>query len=367
MMGPVSMAAQHDSGRIVHYEPDKYPSLTSNPIQGYLGPLVRPQKKKFVRRGHSPQNPVMPRARIALALLILAPAGCGRMEWNWDWAWWRTPRRVVTPSHTTTQKASDQPDTQLLAQPTEPDRRRTPSPADELIRSKQEQRPFYQLYLLSRSESAGAERGEKRVALKFAKARPCATLLEMLCVPLGRSGNLDECYLLYEDRNEFDFAAELIGLIDCPAVDAAPALATPDQSYAAGIGLMLTIAERGAVVEQALIESAEKRLAEALLSTTLSADRRWAAGVMASRLCCEYKYDYAAAIGYASQAQNLARDQSIQRFTAMYWRADALSHGGRAGEAAAIRGEITRLYGPQVTRSQLTAQAKSLPKTKKAG
>ena len=237
-------------------------------------------------------------------------------------------------------------------------------PARDPVRSRQETRPYYQLYLVS-SGAAQEERPDQVLELRFAKARPCAVLLEMLCVPLGRSGNPEQCYLLYEDRNEFQEAQRLAPMLDVRALRSPAASAGPEEAFAVGVGMMMTVTEQAAVVDNSLVNAAIKRLTEALQAESLDIDRRWAAGVLASRLMCEYKYDHGGARLLAQDAEAVAPASSLQQFTAMYWRADALVQDGKTAEAAALYQEINKRYGPKVTASQLVKQPKAAARYKK--
>jgi hypothetical protein len=303
-------------------------------------------------------------------LLLTWLCGCGRTEWNWDWAWWQSPSRVVRPSGsadagrpregpTAASRPSGEP---LLARKS--DESESAPPARDLMRSRQESRPYYQLYMVS-SGAAREEHPDETLNLRFAKARPCAVLLEMLCVPLGRSGNPEQCYLLYEDRNEFHEAQRLAPMLDVRAVSSPAAPANPEEAFALGVGMMMTVVEQAAVVDNSLVNAAVKRLTEALQAESLDVDRRWAAGVLASRLMCEYKYDHGGARLLAQEAEAIAPALSLQQFTAMYWRADALMQDGKTAEAAALYQDINKRYGPKVTSSQLIKQPKAAAKYKR--
>jgi len=298
----------------------------------------------------------------AIPLLIVMIGGCGRMEWNWDWAWWKSPRRVVSPTRpdqANAERKSAEPSPARTAPPEHPVAVSNQRAADELIRNRQENRPFYQLYLISIDDPDGVPRGEQRIRLRQARARPCAMVLEMLCIPLGRSGNPDDCYLLYEDRGEFEAAVQLVGSMDVPVLSKPVSTSGPDEAFRAGLGLTYGILERGPIIEMPLIDAAEKQLAEALQAGQLPLPERWAAGIIAGRLMTEYRYDYAAARSYVTQAERLATADSLEQLTAMFWRADALAHDGKSSDAALVYQKIVESYGPRVINSQLVQQSKA--------
>lgn len=294
-------------------------------------------------------------------VVFVIACGCGRTEWNWDWAWWQSPSRIVPPSKTesdrpvsaATSRHSEAVEAAASAQD-EPSREQFPT-------RQQQNRPFYQLYLVGPDAEAG-DQGDATVHLHFAKARPCAVLLEMLCVPLGRSGNPAKCYLLYEEKSELDDAIQIAPLLDIAAATAPRSTSGPSESFDLGVGLMLTIVEQAAVVDATLVNAAVKLLTQAMQADSLDTERRWAAGVLASRLMCEFKYDHGSARLLAQDAESIAVPGSREQYTAMYWRADALTQSGKSAEATSLYQEIAKKYGVKVAHSQLVKQPKASSK-----
>jgi len=227
------------------------------------------------------------------------------------------------------------------------------------MRERQENRPYFQLYLRSTGDDASADRGERSLRLRRVRGRTCAMVLEILCIPLGRSGNPDDCYLLYEDREEFDAAVKLAAMLDIPPISDPASPVAPEEAFGAGLGFFYGILERGVTVDRPLIDAAERRLAEALQSTQLLSQQRWIAGLLASRLMADFRYDDSAARSYAAQAERLAAPDSLEQWTAMFWRAEALSQEGHSSEAALLYQKIVEGYGPRVIHSQLIHQAKA--------
>ncbi|MBI5765523.1 MAG: hypothetical protein HZA51_18595 [Planctomycetes bacterium] len=300
-------------------------------------------------------------APLTISVLLCAIAqGCGRMEWNWDLAWWKEPKRVVPPSKPDSTRHNTEPThhTENRAAPLDAPPEQGPSPADQLVNARKEARPFYQLYLVSETDGKPVERGERVQKLKHVGARTCALALESLCVPLGRSSNTTECYLIYEDRNEFEAALALAPLLDVP-VNTAPGSGAGGDPFSSGVGAYYAVIEKGPIVERSLIEAADKRLAEAVQSPHLSTVQRWTASILAARLMMDYKYDYPAARSYCMQAERLCTAGTLELFTAWYWRAEALNQEGNTTEAAGLRRRIDETYGPTVTRSQLIQRGKS--------
>lgn len=306
--------------------------------------------------------PMGPRRWVPLTIsvfLCAAAQGCGRMEWNWDLAWWKEPKRVVPPSNPeSARRGSEQARTaENRTAPVETPPEQGPSPADQLVNARKEARPFYQLYLVSEADGKPVERGERVQKLKHVGARTCAMALESLCVPLGRSSNSTECYLIYEDRNEFEAALAIAPLLDVPVNTLASSAAGGD-AFAFGVGAYYAVIEKGPIVERLLIEAADKRLAEAVQSPQLTTKQRWIASILAARLMMDYKYDYAAARSYCMQAERLCTAGTLELFTAWYWRAEALNQEGNTAEASGLRRRIDETYGPAVTRSQLIQKGK---------
>ena len=299
-----------------------------------------------------------------VAFLIFT--GCDKPDWNWDLAWWQPPRRVVQPTKSNAAKSTSTqpaPPKQPIPETREEQAAQVSEPR--AVAARNETRPFYQLYLTSSEKAPGEPRGEHRIQLHTAPARACAAVLEMLTIPLGRSGNDEECYLLFEDRGEFDIAVDIAAMLDVPAVQKPTTAQNPEGAFNIGLGQFYAVLQRGVVVDRALIDATEKRLAEALLSSELDSPKRWAAGVLACRLMSEYRYDYAAARGYASQAEQLAAPDSFEQLVAIYWRADTWVQEGKPSNAAPLYQKIVETYGPRVMNSQIVRQAKAGVKEKR--
>jgi hypothetical protein len=224
------------------------------------------------------------------------------------------------------------------------------------------QRLFYRLYF--RSGPAASQpadtRGERVVDLRRAEAWACASLLEMLYVPMGRSGSHNECYLIYESPTEFEAAAAFAPQLDVGRPgDSATALG-PEASFNKGVGLLLYIVGQGAIVDRGLVDECEHRLAAAAQSGQLAAPIRWAAGILAGRLVSEYRYDYATARNYYRQGEQAASAQSVEQMIARWWHADALSLVGNTAGARSCYEAIVKTYGAAQERSHVVQRAKAI-------
>lgn len=304
--------------------------------------------------------------KILLSILPLSGVACEDVDWNWDFDWWQKPKRVVQPVRPQSRQADAEASKQTAVPPDDesPAAKKTPEQAvtdagleEQPVSAKDAtartaatkalgDRPvsFYQLYLTSGKESGGVELGERRLGLKNAKARECASVLEMLYVPTGRSGSDEECYLIYENRREFEAAATMAPRLDVAPIDAARATVGPEQAFQAGIGQLLWIHGQGVTVEAKLIDECERHLAEALQSTQLPPLDRWAAGIMAGRLAGDFKYDFGLAKSYYRQAEQIAAEATLERMTARWWIADSLVQERKASEAREIYQSIVRDY-----------------------
>jgi len=305
-----------------------------------------------------------------LGAVVALAAGCENVEWNWQTDWWKEPRRVVRPTrqspappsraNAAENRSAESVERRIAVEagggaPASSTARLTDSP----VVSASASRAYYQLYLIAADAGAEALRGEQQVLLRHAKARDCGLVLEMLFVPLGRSGGEEECYLLYEDRGEFRAAVEFAPALDVPAMTTPGASIGPQEAFRAGVGLLLGMVGQGAIVDRPLIDAAERRLAEAAQAEPLELLHRWAAAILAGRVASEYRYDYAAARSYYSQADRLVPPESLHHFIALYWRADALALEGRKEESANVYGQILGGYGPRTARSELVRRAQS--------
>jgi hypothetical protein len=200
------------------------------------------------------------------------------------------------------------------------------------------------LYLTSGSEPREEQPGERRLNLKNASARACASLLELLYVPMGRSGSAEECYLIYENTDEFQAAVSLAPRLDVTPQGSPAATVGPLAAFKAGISQMLWILGQGAVVDSKMLDDCERHLVEALQSSQLPAPDRWMAGILAGRLASEFKYDYPSALSYCRQAEKAASEDSMRRMTALWWCADTLVQEGKAAEARDVYRAIASDY-----------------------
>jgi len=290
-------------------------------------------------------------AIVAACVLSAFGWACEDVDWNWDSAWWQRPNRVVRPAtrperaapkDAASDASSGAPQPQQpakTAQTAAPDSRTAPaSPTGATERLgpmpiSSGDRPFHRLYL----ESAGAEHevegDDARIQLGRGRARTCASLLEMLYVPVGRLGSDETCYLIYEDQAEFLAARDFAPMLDVRPGDAAGAGVGAGDSLRAGIACFARVLEMGVSVEPSVVDAGERNLVQALQSVQLPAASRWAAGVLAGRLVSEYRYDYATARSYYQQAENAAAGRDIERTTATWWMADAWIQEGTLQEA----------------------------------
>ncbi len=326
---------------------------------------------RFLRPIGRTQRAIGGRATVAAILLFLL-GGCSEIDWNWDW--WKPPRRVVRPvaRRPTTQPqekpvAKQPPPSQVQRETAHIERAPTPeamsSPDNAPRQTTPEQfdagpsRAFYHLYLAS-GATKPTDDPEHRLPLSHAGARTCARLLEMLYVPVGRSGSEAESYLLYENRDEFQAAWQLAPALDVAPVKEATSTVGAEAAFRAGVGLMLHILESGATIPSGLIEGCERKLSEAAQADGLPVVMRWASAIMAGRLVSEYRYDYATARNYYLQAERLAANDPIAVRTARWWKADAFVQEGKRVDAGAIYEEI--LDSTDIMDSQIVRRSKAL-------
>lgn len=314
-------------------------------------------------------------------LLCWCISGCGNVDWNWDPAWWREPTRVVRPAHSkdasreepvaaATNSPTDKPKDRApvpearpaptLSEDTgQPKQHAAPPASPQYVQATPKDRPFYQLYLMSKTRKGqqGRHRGDRVLRLEQAGARSCANLLEWLYVPVGRSGSPDECYLLYENAAEFEAAAKSAPILDVASTAEAPSPVGAEASFRAGIGMLLHISEQGAIVDPDRVTACERHLASAAQSRELPAPLRWTAGILAGRLVASYRYDFASARSYYRQAERAAESGSLEEMTARWWYADALTREGETRSARAAYDAILTEYGAKWPRAHITQRA----------
>lgn len=308
--------------------------------------------------------------RIACCVLMtMMIVGCGDIEWNWDLAWWKQPRRVVRP--TRPNEPREQPRQDTVAGKAEDQRSSNPgngqppgeTPVAQSGRTNTESkpipdRPFYYLYFLSGDASKDdSTRGETRIVLSHAPALAASRVMEMLYIPLGRSGSASESYVIYENQSEFRAAASFASSLDIEPARLPTSAVGPEMAFDSGVAMLLGAIDAGPGSDTKLIESCEHRFVEAVQSTDLPPIIRWAAGILAGRVASQYRYDHAEARSYYKQAERLVQDGSIEKMTARWWRADSLIQEGSAPDAMKVYQEILDVYGKDNTDSHIVRRA----------
>jgi hypothetical protein len=339
---------------------------------------------------------------IVAAFACVCAAGCENVDWNWDTTWWQKPQRVVRPSRPVQKpvapgeraaKTAESPSRAAAERPAPPRPETQPASVEEAPRrpmsgvteaapiepadvgrpaaavdaTPNAAMPFYHLYLVSGVEPKEAQPGEYRVALRYAPARACAAALEILHVPMGRSGSENESYLIYEDVDQFQAAKEMAVLLDEPPAEPAASTVGAEGAFKAGIAELLRILDQGVQVDAKTIDACERHLAEALQSSELSTAKRWAAGLLAGRLVSEYKYDYVLARSYYRQAGGLVAPAALESLALWWWTADAFAQEGKSSDARAIYQAIVKTYGERWDKSQVVRRAKSRSEQKSKG
>lgn len=311
-------------------------------------------------------------------------AGCQDIDWNWNLTWWKQPRRVVRPRPAAA-PAEDRDETRLAEQSESRQREAAPPggsaqndaasvdsvPAEPAAAPRATadtgtppaaamDRAYFNLYLVSDGSSARDGDAETRMRLRNTLPGRCARVLEMLYVPVGRSGSSTESFLIYEDRRVFEAAREFVPFLDVPAIMTSGPTVGAEAAFRNGVGLLQQVLDVGVMVPPELIDACEARLAEAVQSSTLSSGRRWAAGILAGRLMAEYRYDYSAARSYYRQAERQADPRSVEAMVAQWWRAESLSQDGRHNEAATGYREIESRFGALFSKSQIVRRSRAM-------
>jgi tetratricopeptide (TPR) repeat protein len=297
-----------------------------------------------------------------LSLVVTCLAGCSGLDWNWDTSWWEKPRRVVKPTalpaqapvarHTETMPAPiDEPENQEVAVvspvPSAPHASSDVPPAA---------RAYYQLYLVSSAKKVAENRGEYTAHITGASAYSAAGLLEMLYVPVGRSGSREECYLLFENASEFNAAvqfAKMLAAHQGPAdiSSLAPELEKPVKSY-------YQLVERGPVVERAQIEKCILDWSGVTFAT-LPELQRWAASIVTGKLFADYQYDYSRARDFYERAAQSVPEGSLEKKAAMWWIAESYALEGRRDEAIGAYEKILSIYGEKEENTQIVRRCEA--------
>lgn len=300
------------------------------------------------------------------ATLLLQGAGCDNLKWNWDLEWWKQPSRIVRPDRSRQPTQAEEPNPTPVSEVEEHDlddqgvetTDSTPQTSTDLHSASA--RPFYHLHLLSGEEAQSKPNDGSHHRLRNIDARSCAKLLEMLYVPLGRSGNDAQTYLIFEERDEFDAAGKAAAMLDVQPGGKTAIAANTGASFEEGIGCFYQIIKQGAIVDRNLVDRCERRLAQAAQSSQLSDQKRWAAAVLNGRLLSEYRYDYAGARRYYDQARLVAKRDSTEPMTIDWWLADSLTQEGNIREANKVYKNLLETYAQRWPQSQIVTRSRSI-------
>ncbi len=291
-----------------------------------------------------------------IGLWAAMTAGCGNVSSNWDMTWWKQERRLVQP--TPRDESAEAASSSSAANPdstgggaaggatseTRPAastsaRPEGPTPI----------RVFQYLYLVAEgSEISESARREARVMLRNVDPRSCGTLLEMLYVPMGKSGSRRETYLMFEQPDEFERAMSFALLLDVPSPDES----TPD-AWQTGVACLLALVEAGPAPDKSLVERCEKKLAEIVDADTGGPMKQWAAAIFAGRVAADYRYEYGAARDFYARAARFAEAGSIEALTAEWWTADSYSRQAATRSANEAYEDILDGYTHLYPKSQI--------------
>lgn len=296
-------------------------------------------------------------------------AGCSNVDWNWDTSWWKKPKRIVKPqpaptgsnvdqsanlpnaatqpSETGTIHAENPPEAPATTPEPEKIVAAAPSPAAPVPSS----RAFYQLYFVSGATQSSESRGEFQVHVKDGSARAAGTLIEWLYPPIGRSGSRDDCYLLYENSNEFQAASQFSKLLSDGSTGLASELSSP-------VTMSYQLIDGGPVADHDVIDKCVKAWSD-VPSDKLPENQKWAAAIITGKLLADYQYDYAKARNFFTQAAQFVPDGSLEKKTALWWTAEAFSHEGNRPAAIAEYEKILSIYGEKEENTQIVKRAEA--------
>ncbi|MCG8403856.1 MAG: hypothetical protein MI923_01530 [Phycisphaerales bacterium] len=312
----------------------------------------------------------------ALALLTLLlfgqTVGCSDTDWNWDLEWWKKPSRIVRPNQTASPTLADRhqtppaetkgQDNRMAHNPVSRNSPAVPNASNSVVSSRRDTRPFFHLYLVSGDQASSAPPDEYHFHLRNIDARSCARLVEMLYVPLGRSGSVEETYLLFEERDEFNAAKRGAAMLDIRSHSEPAVTANDGMSFETGIAFFYEIISQGAIVDRGLIDKCGKHLTTAVKSPELSDTKRWAAAILAGRLLSEFRYDYVAARRYYEHAQRVAKPDSIEQMVVEWWHADSLIQEGSIRKGNKVYEDLLDTYTQQWPRSQIVTRSSAILK-----
>ncbi len=300
--------------------------------------------------------------RIAVCLLpagLAAAAGCEDVDWEWESRWWRKRSPQVRPQRETVPSRVGRPPREPFAEESRarPPREPTAETADASPPPVAPSSPggFHQLYLVSEAAPLKSSDTVRRVRVQHAAARIVARIVEQVYLPVGSGGSEHQFYLIFQDRDEWTAAAELVPLVD---VDEADMEADPLAPYCMGLSHLRDVLGAGAAPPDQLVERCGTLLTEAARSPNLDAGRRFAAAILAGRVASDHRYDYVAARSLYDEAARHSETGTVQRLAALWWKAESYDLEGNPSAARAEWDRIVQEYGHR-TYSQAVQRART--------
>lgn len=298
-----------------------------------------------------------------ICVFALMSVGCGNVSSNWDMTWWKQQRRVVQP--TPRDESAEAARSETAEKPESTGRGAAGSATSEtrtaVSTSARPEGPtpirvFQYLYLVAEgSEISESARREARVTLRNIDPRSCGTLLEMLYVPMGKSGSRRETYLMFEQPDEFERAMAFAPMLDVSSTDE-----SSGGVWQKGVACLLALIESGPAPDKGLIGRCELNLAEIVQAESAGQMKRWAAAIFAGRVATDFRYEYGAARDYYAQAARFAEAGSIEALTAEWWIADSYTQQAATRSANEAYEDILDGYTHLYPKSQIIQRSSAV-------
>jgi hypothetical protein len=210
----------------------------------------------------------------------------------------------------------------------------------------QDNRSYYQLYLIGAQSSLKTPPNSKKVPLEHAASRAAADLLHLIYPSIGPSGAEDQRFLVYQDEPTWAAASEFAPLLDAPEITEAPPVdpSDPVTAMKTGVGLLYRLNQPGQQTDFAGYRRVRRLMETAVNSAQASGQLRWGAAILAGRVSTERLHLFAEARKYYELAQGHALPGSVEEMIAAFLIADAYRRDNQRQQATQLARALVRKF-----------------------
>jgi hypothetical protein len=275
-------------------------------------------------------------------VILAASSGCTQNNWDEFAAFFKPKGDPVQPGGQRGRRTASRRADRSAGSNSRADAQQGP---DDPAKDELDPQVFYRLELINEPSSAEAPPRVARLWFQSAPAGSAAKLIELLYVPIGTGGSEIQHYLVYQSSVMWTAAADIANAFDVRPADQIPARVSVNvnDTFRKAVAVAQIAMAPGKLNKPAL-DNAVELFNHVAVDESASPKLRWAAAVLAGRLLADFAFDPDAAAEYFYLAQGHAPDASVERMTALYYRAEIMRQTNRPQDAQPILDEITERF-----------------------